>query len=64
MRMEGRKDGRKEKKKKYSISSILCINAKKFMDGYTTAQCQTVHIKASCVLTAGDTTHSPPMALS
>jgi hypothetical protein len=44
MWMEGRKE---RKKRKYNISNISCINAKKFKDGYTIAQCQTVHILSS-----------------
>ena len=44
---EREKERKKERKIKYSITKILCINAKKFKDGYTIAQCQTVHILSS-----------------
>ena len=36
-RKEGRPKGKKERKRKYSIHNISCINAKKFKDGYTIA---------------------------
>jgi hypothetical protein len=46
-RKEQRKEGNKERKRKHRISNILCINAKKFKDGYTIAQCQTAHMLSS-----------------